>query len=524
MRGNPDTEQHDLKGNAKRERRLAKKLLIISGGFIVFISLGILYWNWSAAREWQRLKSDLEAKGETFELQRLLPSAPADDLNYGAIAPLKEIALVIDDDPEKGEPATRRAAFPNITLKYDSSNREKLSLQSGVERGIAANLTLMADEYRKVGSLKMPANPGQSAADLLAGIDAATPSIASLCKDWNRPESQFTPVLVKRTWFKPLISQTVPHFNAIQNAAKSLQLRAVAAAQANDGRAAAESLLALSQLARGMAQEPGLIAHLVFLTVTSMTHAALWEGLNQRVFSAEQLRDLQSSLGRYDGRDTLLYALRTEMLAYVEAIYDLKSSRRKPGFTGINGEPAIIVGMAPNGWFDQNALHLVFHEWTYYIEPLKTSGLRAAAIKADSLTPLLGAADPPRIAFLVADMLLGSERSVIYRAALEQSRRDLACVAVALEQFFVAHHVYPTSLAELTPSILPSPPIDVVSGQTVRYRPTADSRYLIWVPGFDGIDDGGKVSVDPKTRDIRSSVRRPDYKGDWVWQYTPVKP
>jgi len=60
MRGAPDPEPHDLEGYAKRERRMAKKLLVFGGGFIV---LGVLYWNWSAARDWQRLKADLEAKG-----------------------------------------------------------------------------------------------------------------------------------------------------------------------------------------------------------------------------------------------------------------------------------------------------------------------------------------------------------------------------------------------------------------------------------------------------------------------------
>ena len=524
MRGSPDPEPHDLEGYAKRERRMAKKLLIFGGGFIGLIVLGVLYWNWSAAREWQRLKADLEAKGETFDLQRLLPPAPPEDKNFGAMPPLKDIALVLDSDSDKGEPAARRAAFPRISLQINAYNRDKLSLQSGVERGVPANLTMVADEHRSIGALKMPVSSGNAAGDLLAGIKATAPVLALLCEPSNQPESQFTPALASRHWATPSISQKVPHFDAVQNASRLLQLQAIAAAHANEGRVATDSLIAMTNLAKGMAQEPGLVAHLDFLTITSMTHAALWEGLNRRVFSIDQLADLQASLKDYDGREALLYALRTEMLGRVEAVYDLKTTRWKSGFDGINGEPTIIVRMVPDGWFDQNARHLVFHEWTYMIEPLKTGCLRSAVIKADSLNTLQMAADPPRIAFLVSDLLLGSEHTAIERAALEQSRRDLGSVAVALERFFALHRAYPENLSELVPSILTSPPLDRTSGKSVQYHRTEDGRYMIWAPGFDGSDDGGRVSIDPKTGDLPSSIRRSDYKGDWVWQYTPVKP
>lgn len=266
-----------------------------------------------------------------------------------------------------------------------------------------------------------------------------------------------------------------------------------------------------------------MLAHLVFLTIESAVHSSVWEGLNVRAFSRHQLQDLLRALNRYDGRKTLLYALRTDLVEMVDALYDLKSARRRPGFQGINSEPAFLVGCAPNGWFDQNAHYLTSVAWEYYIEPLKTTGLQAAVTQVDKLQTVLPSHDPPRIAFLFADFVLGSSNSIVARAAYEQSCNDLARVATALELFFSTHQTYPATLTELAPTILDSPPMDRLSNQPIRYKLTNDGRYMLWTVGFDASDNGGKVTKD-RFGELGRNFRQSNYEGDWVWQYTPVKP
>ncbi len=60
--------------------------------FLLLLIATPLIWSWSATREWQRVKAAIEAEGETFDLQKLLPPPPPDDDNFCAIPALKDIA------------------------------------------------------------------------------------------------------------------------------------------------------------------------------------------------------------------------------------------------------------------------------------------------------------------------------------------------------------------------------------------------------------------------------------------------
>jgi hypothetical protein len=50
------------------------------------------------------------------------------------------------------------------------------------------------------------------------------------------------------------------------------------------------------------------------------------------------------------------------------------------------------------------------------------------------------------------------------------------------------------------------------------YRKTGDGRYALWCVGFDGKDDGGKRGLDA-TNPLNTGFSRPDYVGDWVWDF-----
>lgn len=506
---------------------MAKKFLLIGGGFVSLFALAILYWNWSAARDWRRLKADLEAKGETLELSRLLPPAPSDPDNFGSVAPLKDIALVVDGDVEKGEPADRRRTLKGITLKASASGEARPSLQSGLQKGIATDLRPWADEFRKTGVLTMPPATGDAASDLLIGIDDTLPAIKELAAGSTRPESQFTPTLQSRQWAAMLVTQQTPYYTSIQNVANALRLRAIAAAHSSDGQTAAASVLALSKLAEALAHEPFLIANLVSTTVTTMAHSAVWEGLNRRIFAADELKAIQSSLMRHDGRGRLLYALRTELVMNVNTVEQVKAARMKSGLFGYaNGLPK-VVGILPPGWFDQNTTTLTSLEWDYFIEPLKTSGLQAAFKKSDLLDGVLSdmKKNPlSSLAHFFAHLTLVPAQPVIRRSAYAQSINDLAITATALERFFIKHQKYPASLGDLVPGFLPLEPIDGLNGKPLHYQTTADGRFMIWSEAFDGTDDAGKVLPDPKIGEIGSNLHQRNYKGDWVWQYTRVMP
>jgi hypothetical protein len=68
--------------------------------------------------------------------------------------------------------------------------------------------------------------------------------------------------------------------------------------------------------------------------------------------------------------------------------------------------------------------------------------------------------------------------------------RDGLLVAIALELHHRRHGQWPASLHELTPSLLPSVPLDRYSGQAIGYR-VINGRPVVYSIGVDRDDDGG---------------------------------
>ncbi len=59
-----------------------------------------LVLNWSGEKRWQRIKTQLEAEGETFDFHALYPPPIPDDQNFCAIEPLNGIRTPEGSSPE----------------------------------------------------------------------------------------------------------------------------------------------------------------------------------------------------------------------------------------------------------------------------------------------------------------------------------------------------------------------------------------------------------------------------------------
>ena len=79
-----------------------------------FVTLVTLYallctWvNWSGARQWQEVQAMFKAEGETLDFRTTLYEPVPEAENFCAIPLLKDIALAVDNDPNKGAPAEKR--------------------------------------------------------------------------------------------------------------------------------------------------------------------------------------------------------------------------------------------------------------------------------------------------------------------------------------------------------------------------------------------------------------------------------
>ena len=101
-----------------------------------------------------------------------------------------------------------------------------------------------------------------------------------------------------------------------------------------------------------------------------------------------------------------------------------------------------------------------------------------------------------------------------YRA---QNAVTLAYTACALERFRLAHGQFPEKLDALVPQFAKSVPLDLMTGQPLKYRRTDDGLFVLYSVGIDRVDDGGVTKVGKRA--IRTADEE---RGDWVWRY-PAK-
>lgn len=84
-------------------------------------------------------------------------------------------------------------------------------------------------------------------------------------------------------------------------------------------------------------------------------------------------------------------------------------------------------------------------------------------------------------------------------------------IVCALERYRLANGIYPGSLDALVQRYVETLPHDLIGGQPLIYRPTADGKFLLYSIGWNEKDDGGQNS--PKAQNGNA-----DYaQGDWVW-------
>jgi len=490
---------------------------------VTLIALLFVWTNWSGKRRWAATQALLEREGETLDFRQLLPPTPPEAENLLAIEPLHGIAGMKD----KGEQDARQKALGAMAW----AGRPPKA--NGVALGEATDFTDWVTFLRESQFLSLPADSTTPGRDVLAALDTKFPLLRQLAEDSRRAQAMFTPGLREREMPRLLSALSLAHYTAAQNVSRLLNLRAWAAIEAKDGVEASCSILAASRMARACAQEPLLIGFLVGNSQQSALLEPLQAGLRERVFSAESLRELQDALEE-DGADhTLLQAMRGELALGVNALQFLEDAAAGRGNAGQEFQDAlagsdivlrpVYLRALPHGLISHWKCTVIEVEMRHLLQPLKTGGIRAAFQAGDALereiqekSNLLLHPD-----YIMARMIVPAIASASRSALGTQARLRQAQTALALERHAAKHDRYPAGLAELVPEFLSAIPEDPCDGRPMRYRRNQNGRYLLWSVGFDGLDDQGKINAD---KGEASKLYRPQYLGDWAWQYEPVIP
>lgn len=505
-----------------------KILLWGSVSLISLIVLLVQVENWRGRRVWNEVRQKLEDAGEPVAAQDLVARVPhvPDAENFGAIEALKGIAMVVEDDPDKGEPGRIRERLQavNVHAHFGEPRSGYQTPKAGNYRvgrkwNFEAWAAYLLDEAAfKEAEVQRDAKAIvgkflESHEDLFAELDSAN----------GRAKAVFVPTILEATpKDRMLISMIFPHGSPVIALIRALGLRAALAAETVDGEVCQESLMNMVRLSEAMANERTLISVLISVSSLLMADDGLHRFLEDQLYQNDaELVELFDAIGNLDYAVALDEAARTEWVYLVDSMNWFVKMRKQKG--GLPKEWSNEMGFfrwMPTGWIDQNKAlscrilsSVVNRDESLYPGLL---GMRTLfESEMDELQRRKARFDPTAI---IASVQLPYMEKVIGNVAYGEAVRAQMETAVALERYHLANDEYPETLDVLEPRFIREIPLDPVDAQPMRYQKT-EGGYLLYSIGMDRVDDSGAVTLDDKKSEKSAFYfSKDDYKGDWVWE------
>ena len=533
-----------------RRRIFARRLLWTT--LVGATSLALFYAeeNWRGRRAWQLAVEAYEAGGESLSPELLSGRSIPDEDNFGAIEFLRGMTVSLaPEDPDYYPPGgtMENSSAPCRRLyqvwDHPFENRQQfseLARQSGDSFEIRkpADLSFLHDYFLSNGIMPVRPDPDNKLLDVLEALEAEHGEVfRALAAGTDRPHAQFVPPSVAQVDHEEFIyGPPLPHLQSIQLFCRPLKYRASLAIRVGDRQRARESIAIAMKLREATASGGIIIEVLVANAVTSIFRSPIWEVLQSRSWDETQLHWLQMELGKIDYADEILDGWRREIayLVRVRSTFKTRGARSSIESTIMGGAHlqklvwnAKLIDLGPSGWIDQNAA--AYLRWSHekVIKPMREKGLAGLEDVWKIGQPALSenwvafAPDwwPLMFGLTYKSGLYESGSGLPLVIAFSQTVIDQAELACALERFFLKNARYPENLQQLVPEWIDEIPQDWVDGEPMRYRTTADGRYLLYSLGQNREDDGGTAAE--LVHKPNSWPHRPRDRGDWVWGYSP---
>jgi len=496
--------------------RTARKVLFVLAALITLGALFIAEEDWRGSRAWANYKRDMEAKGERFDMGRLIPPKVPDDQNFAMTPlmalmfdlpqevlrqPLKLVTNIVHGEAVVEEVHAKRGRDLNLHLTDSVVLPHRFTWQYG----LAADLIVSAKGFKGTNSATPPVeikDPVQAASVVLDNLKPFESTLAELQSASARPFCRFN--IPYEEWDNPqVLSAYAEHFNIPKQLDRVLTLHAESEMVLGRTDLALKDITVMFRLDDGLKDEPLLISQLVRIACAQVILQSVGEGLAEHRWSEEQLKILQDRLGKTD-------LIASTVLSFY-------------GERDICWNPAFDRGYTrPQGWNRLEQLNLN----RAFIQTVVPRIDLAARVVNPSVNHAMNLALPEPIEGMsnsfsallhhniMARMSLPIYSHVGEKAALAQSGVDMATVACALERYRLALGQYPETLNVLVPRFAAVLPHDIINGQPLKYRRTDSGNFILYSVGWNEKDDGGevvKMNGNPDRQDI--------LQGDWVWQY-----
>ena len=313
------------------------------------------------------------------------------------------------------------------------------------------------------------------------------------------------------------VSQLFPWLATEKKYAQFLQLRILAELEAGQNELAINDEMLLLRVIDSIRNQPFLISHLVRIAMQAIALQPIYEGLVQHRWNDAQLADLEAALAEKDFLADFRSAMRGERSCAIDTFETQRLTREMKSDLPEEGNLVVTNSLRwmPSAYFYQNELAFA-RMYEQYVFPLANLTNRTVSVSAYHTAEADSKAHLKHYSpyTLQALMLFPSVSKSVEKFALIQANVDLARVACALERYHLAHGNYPESLDALAPQFIGELPHDLINGQPLHYRLTADGKFVLYSVGWNEKDDGGVVVL---KKGSTSSVDAE--KGDWVWKY-----
>jgi hypothetical protein len=339
------------------------------------------------------------------------------------------------------------------------------------------------------------------------------PELAAWVESLDGPAERFVEATRRERWYSPLFASPggnsllairLPVEQDVRGAARLLVRRAMLRLGEGDVAAACEDALACHRLGGLVTQHPMIIPKLIGYAVD-----AIAAGITEQIVLsgqltpelAERFRDAFEALPPFS---PMLEAIdRGERFTCLDATLGL--------VRGTAGAPAAIPGTIA-GSLDPNVMLRRFNEaFDEIVELLETDDVptrqrrleewdeqfQERAAQARSIMPMLVSgmfnqrtAVSEGVAEVLITLLIPANRQAQTAEDRNRMRLDLVRVGWALGAYRAREGEFPEHLDQLVPRDLAELPVDLFSGDALKYA-RHEAGFLLYSVGPNGLDDGG---------------------------------
>ncbi len=352
-----------------------------------------------------------------------------------------------------------------------------------------------------------------TAAEYLALSQPAVPDLDLLRKALERPCAR-----MDSDYQRPF-ERPIPHFVRMRTVAQMLAQRAQCYLLLGQSEAAWHELAQVRGVCHMLEAKPAsdcptLVEAMIDVAITGLYTSVVQDGLRLRVWREEELAAIQQQLASVHLLPLVREAFNAERAASCRTFESTPPADLKKLFSYGTGQRGVLdkltdptflfLTFAPRGWLYQNMCVGAPLE-QMILEGFDVSGDQVLPSKFGSIASKVETVAWHRSPFsFLAAAALPNFVKASQNMARNQTLVNEAFMACGLERYRLAHEQYPEKLEALVPQFAEKVPHDLIGGQALKYRRTAEGWFVLYSIGWNGKDDDG---VPGKAAD----------EGDWVW-------